>query len=390
MAVTISEWAALGGEAAAFLDLPARVYADDRAYLPPDPAETARQYNGTGAERRFFVARDDGTPVARVAAFLSRDLRDATGRPIGALGGFEALPPSPGATAAAATCPTTPATGAAASPAATDALFLAARAWLNARGAGQVVGPLDGDTWRRYRVNLGPFDAPPFPLEPWNPPYYAALWTAAGFRPLAGYYSKVVADPAAAAAATARFAQRVQARSFALRQLDLAAFDRDLGLLYQLTTAIFTDNFLYAPLAESDFRLQYLRLRPLLDPELVQFALAPDGRPAGYVFCFPDWQAALVAWRRAGATPAALPDCLRRHPPTALCVKTIGVRPEYRGGGLAVALMHHAYAAAARRGLARVYLCLIHDDNASGRLDAGLGQVLRRYVLYTHGAAADA
>ncbi len=55
-------------------------------------------------------------------------------------------------------------------------LLREAASWLRAQGAKQVVGPMDGDTWHRYRVNAGPFDEPPFLLEPVNPPYYRDLW----------------------------------------------------------------------------------------------------------------------------------------------------------------------------------------------------------------------
>ena len=58
---------------------------------------------------------------------------------------------------------------------------------------------MDGDTWHRHRLNVGPFDDPPFLLEPYNPPYYPEIWEEAGFQVLARYFSKQV-DPAAVVA----------------------------------------------------------------------------------------------------------------------------------------------------------------------------------------------
>jgi hypothetical protein len=95
-------------------------------------------------------------------------------------------------------------------PALVQQLLREAAAWLRAQGAQQVIGPMDGDTWHRYRVNAGPFDEPPFLLEPVNPPFYAELW--APFQIVERYSSKRVHDVAgrtARADARARVAARL-------------------------------------------------------------------------------------------------------------------------------------------------------------------------------------
>ena len=66
-------------------------------------------------------------------------------------------------------------------------------------------------------------------------------------------------------------------------------------------------------------------------------------------------------------------------------VKTLGVVPERRRTGLAAALMQRFYAMAVQKGYNRVNLCLMRKGNAAERLDAGLGQLLRRYRLYCYG-----
>jgi hypothetical protein len=78
-----------------------------------------------------------------------------------------------------------------------EALLRAAVARLTAEGVDQVLGPLEGDTWHRYRLNVGPFGDPPFPMEPWNPPYYEAVWRAAGFVDAVRYVSVRISDLAA-------------------------------------------------------------------------------------------------------------------------------------------------------------------------------------------------
>ena len=47
------------------------------------------------------------------------------------------------------------------------------------------IGPVDGNTWQRYRLITEPGTEPPFFLEPDNPDAWPGQFTAAGFTPLA-------------------------------------------------------------------------------------------------------------------------------------------------------------------------------------------------------------
>jgi GNAT superfamily N-acetyltransferase len=245
-------------------------------------------------------------------------------------------------------------------PDAVCALFAAAVVWLRAQKAGLIVGPMDGDTWHRYRLNLGPFDRPPFWLEPYNPPFYAALWEAAGFVPLEEYHSKFVSDPVSATTALEPFQQRVIRQGGELRRLDRTRFTDELRLIYDLSLHIFASNFLYSAIPWPEFQQMYAPLESRLDSDFIWFGREATGHDAGFVFGYPDADGSVN-------------------------VKTLGVVPESRRTGLAVALMQRFYAMAAQNGYKRVNLCLISKGNASGRMDAGLGQPLRRYRLYHYG-----
>jgi len=52
---------------------------------------------------------------------------------------------------------------------------------LRARGATLAVGPMDGNTWRRYRLVVDAGTEPPFFLEPTNPPEWPRWFTDAGW-----------------------------------------------------------------------------------------------------------------------------------------------------------------------------------------------------------------
>jgi len=306
------------------------------------------------------LARRDGEPAARVVAQVSPTLRDAAGQPLGMLGHFEARH----------------------DPEAVAALFDEALAWLRSQRVGTIVGPMDGDTWHKYRFNVGPWDEPPFLMEPFQPPYYGELWQAYGFVPVEHYYSKRVDDARAAATALEPARQRVDAQGFQLRSYRPDRYEDELRLLYQLSLEVFAENYLYEPIEWEEFRQLYDPLRQLIVPQLLWFATAPDGTPAGFLFATIDWQLAAAAASRRSGLLAKLAFAWYRGRAKAVNLKSLGVVPQHRRSGLGSALMQRGYEATTRLGYRRANLCLIREGNPSGGLDGGLGTLTRRYVLY--------
>jgi GNAT superfamily N-acetyltransferase len=347
----------------AFLSLPDAVYRDDTWYcaVPPETEIARLRREKFRGRQRALVVERNGRAVGRIVARLSPTLVEAGGgAPYGMLGGFEAFD----------------------EPDAVAALFQAAVAWLKDSGAETVIGPIDGDTWHRYRLNVGPLGQPPFLMEPYNPPYYSALWEQAGFTPIEHYHSQWVGDLPAAAAGLGRVHRRVLSQGYRWRCCDMRSFAAELRILYELSSAIFAENFLYDPISWDEFSALYEPVRPLLDPELVLFALAPDGREVGFSFAVPDYHAALAAMRGRRSWGAKLGFAWRRRRAEAVNVKSLGVLPAYRHSGVGAALVCEGYRRAHAKGFRRANLCLIRDGNPSARLDGGQGSLLRRYVLY--------
>jgi GNAT superfamily N-acetyltransferase len=345
-----------------FRDLPERVYAADPVYCRPAPgAMEANLRRFAEADRlRLFLAEADGEAIGRVAAILHPALAGADGRPLGLLGYFEAQD----------------------RPAGIRELLQAAVAWLRERGAGQIVGPMNGDTWHAYRVNAGPFDQPPFFMEPYNPPYYQTLWQASGFRILESYCSKQVDDIPAVLQQLAKFEARAAEHGYRIRQINIQSLDDELRTLYRLSVAIFRENFLYTDISEAEFLSMYTGLRSQLVPSLIHVAEDAAGTPVGFVFAIPDYARAFAAMRGERGLLARLRFLMNRGRAGAVNIKTLGVVSSCRRSGLGLALMAQAYRNALALGYRRVNLCLIRDGNPSGGTDAGLGRELRRYHLY--------
>jgi ribosomal protein S18 acetylase RimI-like enzyme len=303
------------------------------------------------------VAFSGERPVARLAARRAPALRDEQGKPCGLVGFFESLPGEPDAA---------------------GALFGAAAAFLRERGCGAIVGPMESDTWHRYRLNLGPFAEPPFLMEPHNPDYYEALWQGAGWRPLAEYLSLRVEDPA-------ELLRRLEPRGrlptgFRLRRLSRLAFGRDLDAIHELSRRSFAQSLLYSEISRAEFRALYRGAAFVVDSDFVWF-VERQGEPVAFLFALPDRQRAVAELRRRRGA-AALWGFLRHRRARVLNVKTLAVLPEHRRAGLAYALLREVYARAVARGYRACHHCLVRAGNPSERLDLGCGRPLRRYRLY--------
>jgi hypothetical protein len=309
----------------AFLALPAEIYAERSV---AEKANAALDRKLFADQQRLFIVCDGSRVIARTAARM----RDG----VGMLGHFEAHD----------------------EPEATRLLLSSAAAWLRQQGATDVIGPIDGDTWHRYRVNAGPFELAPFLLEPVNPPHYDALWRSAGATVAERYVSQRIDDVAPLLPRIAPVAKRARERGYRIRPIDPARLAEELAIVWSISREIFAANAWYYDIALDDFLALYAGIERILVRDLVLFAEDADGTPVGFLFAYPDRDARVVNY------------------------KTIGVLRAHRGSGAAAALQEAGYRAALAIGAGAANHCLIRAGNRSESMDDGAGRVFRNYYLY--------
>jgi ribosomal protein S18 acetylase RimI-like enzyme len=293
-----------------------------------------------------WVAYRAGKPAARLSTQVVGGLRGAPGD-TGLVGHYDALEAEAGV-----------------------ALLGAARNELAAAGVARVLGPMNGSTWRRYRLALPAepgdptFDPPVFYGEPRNPVEYPAHFEAAGFALDARYESRIEPDLRTEAASLVLAQERLAAAGIRIRTLNPTRFEEETRALFVASLEAFADNLFYAPITFEEFRGMYEAMRSMLDPSLVFLAEARDN-VIGYLFAYPD----PLSDRGAGAIRAV--------------AKTLAVSPAARGAGLGSALLNTLRAAAARRGIGSLIHALMYVDNPSMRMSVRhASQIFRRYALY--------
>ena len=304
-----------------------------------DPSEAARH----GADLSLVLRDGDGgEPLRGRCSLWWTDAPPLAGETLGVVGHF-------GATDAEAA----------------HALLDAACVELARRGCTLAAGPMDGNTWRRYRLVTEPGEEPPFFLEPTNPPAWPAWWEEAGWTPLAHYFSALAEDLTVRDPRAERVAERLASIGVTIRPIDPARFEAELDAIYDVSAVSFRDNYLYTPLARDEFVAQYAKVRPLVVPELAMIA-EHEGRAVGFGFSLPD-----ASERMRGA------------PARTIIVKTLAILPERRlYGGLGSLITDRTQATAHAMGFTRAIHALMHESNASLAISARTARRIRRYALY--------
>jgi len=235
---------------------------------------------------------------------------------------------------------------------------------LAARGCSVAVGPMDGSTWRRYRLVTERGTEPTFFLEPDNPDEWAGHFLAVGFQPIAHYLSAVNANLDREDPRAGQVADRLAAQGIRIRPLDPRNAEADLRRIYAVSAVSFRNNFLYTPIAEAEFLAHYRALLPVLQPELALIAETAD-EAVGFIFAVPD-----------------LMQAERGHPVDTVIVKTLAVLPERAHAGLGTLLLAACQGTASRLGYTRAIHALMHEQNVSRNMSRRFAQPMRRYALF--------
>jgi hypothetical protein len=242
-------------------------------------------------------------------------------------------------------------------------LLEAASNELGVHGCTRAMGPMDGNTWHRYRLVTERGTEPPFFMEPDNPDDYPRWFLAAGFSPLATYFSALSHDLSVEDPRIPRAMQRLEENGVSLRSIDPGSFQDELRHIYAVSCVSFQANYLYHPIAETEFLAQYEPIRAHIRPELVLLA-EQEGKPVGFVFALPN-----------------LAQARRGHIDTVV-LKTVAVLPGRACAGLGNVLVARCHAAARTLGFRRVIHALMHENNNSLNLSGHYAKPFRRYTLF--------
>lgn len=235
---------------------------------------------------------------------------------------------------------------------------------LEQAGCTMAVGPMDGNTWRRYRFVVERTNEPPFFLEPDNPDAWPDHFKNAGFSVLASYTSALTRALADENPRLDEARQRLGAQEVTIRSMALADAEQELQRIFHLSLESFQGNYLYTPITEREFLEQNRRVLPFVQPDLILLA-ERAGVLVGFLFAVPD-----VLQRQRGRTVDTL------------IIKTVAVSPAVANAGLGGLLVGLVQRRARDRGFTRAIHALMHEQNVSLKISGHYAQTIRRYALF--------
>ena len=235
---------------------------------------------------------------------------------------------------------------------------------LERAGCTIAVGPMDGNTWRRYRFVAERGSEPAFFLEPDNPDEWREQFERAGFRVMATYTSALSTDLTQEDPRLARTQATLADKGIEIRTLRPDDADEDLRRIFRLSLESFQANYLYTAIAEEEFLEQNRRVLPYVLPELVLMA-EREGKLVGFLFAVPD-----ILQRQRGSKVDTV------------IIKTVAVSPSVASGGLGGLLVGLAQRRAREMGFARAIHALMHEQNLSRNISRHYARTIRRYALF--------
>jgi GNAT superfamily N-acetyltransferase len=260
-----------------FLDLPARIYANDPYWVPPIRKDVAKYFQPSHPFRQYgqlkqFIAVQNDQPVGRIVAAINRRLIEKEQQAVGFFGFFECVH----------------------NLAIAQALLDTASEWLRQHKMTQVRGPINLSTHIDCLFLVDGFDSSPLLMMPYNPSYYPQFLEQLGWSKAKDAYAYILPLDRPLPAEFERSDRIARKAGIHFRPMRLKgeAFRQDCRSLYQLFNVAFADSWSSAPRPEAEFIEEVASLKSLADPELLIFA-EDQGQVVGCFLALPDYNVVL-------------------------------------------------------------------------------------------------
>jgi GNAT superfamily N-acetyltransferase len=312
-----------------FERIPELIHGTDPAFTPPFPGSVVgligpkSVFLKTHGEITPLIAYRDGKPVGRIAAIVNRSHNAYSKDSVGFFGFFDFIN----------------------DPGVARALLDAAAAILRERGLTVMRGPYNPSINDDCGVLTEGNERPTFVSMPWNPPYYAGVYKAAGLevvRTLYAYDIPLHKEPPERVTKIVNWLKK--RNNVSIRTIDMKNLRKELETIHRLYNQCLDRNWGFYPIALDDLLHTADDLRAIADPSIILFVCI-DGREVGFTLALPNVNEVFHASRGRKGILRFLEMALRlkfqRIKTDRLTV--LGVEPDYRDKGLSALLFFESF-----------------------------------------------
>ena len=314
-----------------WLDLPKRIYKEYPQWVCPLDDDIRKVFDKSrnelfadGEAIRWVALDQSGNVVGRIAAFYDREHALSYEQPTGGCGFFEAIDDQELA----------------------DTLFDAARKWLSKRGLEAMDGPVNfgsRDSW--WGLLVEGFEFEPLYGNPYNPPYYKALFENYGFQNYFNQNSYVwrVYEDNLSEIALEKAHRLLSNPSYHIERInmrDLEGEAENFRQIYNKAWSLFTG---VKPMEQEEAQAMLQKIKPIIDPNLIYFAYHDD-EPIGFFIMVPDLNRIIGKFNGKFGIINQL-RLLWNLKVSRSCDRVFGIifgiTPDYHGKGVESAIMTH-------------------------------------------------
>lgn len=276
-----------------------------------------------GEAIRWVVRNAEGQIVGRIGAFYNREKASIEEQPTGGCGFFESIDDQEVA----------------------NLLFDASRDWLKARGMEAMDGPINfGQRRDWWGLLVKGFEYQPLYMNPYNPPYYQALFENYGFKNYFNQnsYDWAVGESEASSRLQTRSERLLADPSYHVEPIDtkhMAEAAENFRTIYNKAWALFSG---VKPMTAEEAQQMMKTILPIVDPRIIFFAYHNE-EPIGFFITVPDlnrligkfngkfglWQQLRLMW-----------DLKVRKSCDRVFGIIFGITPDYQGKGVESAIMY--------------------------------------------------
>jgi len=343
------EVAAVDGKKAMkeFVELPYALYRDDPYWVPPlriavkELLDRAKHPYYANAEVEFFLARQSGRVVGRIAAIIDRAHNRVHEENAGFFGFFESVNDL----------------------AVARDLLSRARQWVFERGAKFIRGPVNPSTNYECGMLIDGFDSSPMVMMTYNPRYYPTLMDQVGLRKAKDLLAYLSNSHRIEMKKIDRIADRaLKTNGVTVRPINMKDFTTEVERVWEVYSKAWSRNWGFIPMTREEFALMGKEMKQILKTDLVLIGEVGN-RVVGFALALPDVNFAL---KPAGGNlfPTGLLKILYyQRLIKSVRVLALGVVEEYRTTGLPAAFYATLVRNARKLGFGDCEMSWILEDN---------------------------
>ena len=231
---------------------------------------------------------------------------------------------------------------------------------LKEKGCNLIVGPMNQNTWHKYRALTYTTDEPKFILENVNPIEDTEIFEKAGFNQEYIYTStKGKIEDYEKPKFESFIAEKIKKQNITIRSFNKQNYIEDLKKIYSVALPSFYKNPFYTPISEEDFLKQYEPYISMFDEDLILIA-EKDSIPVGFIFALPNYDK------------------------KTLVLKTVAVLKEYQKYALGNYIFFKLHKIALEKGYENWIFAFMYNANPSQKSAKRQStKLIRKYGLFT-------